>query len=50
VSEAYDSVDQARASLNRYIHFYSGHRPYSNLDGRTPDQAYFDSPPFRAAA
>src|SRR5262245_51300270 len=38
------------ASLNRYIHFYSGHRPHSSVDGRTPDQAYFDSLPFRAAA
>jgi putative transposase len=46
---ACDSVDEARASLNRYIHFYNGHRPYSSLDGRTPDQAYFNSLPFRAA-
>jgi hypothetical protein len=29
------SVDDARASLSRYIHFYNGHRPHSNLDGRT---------------
>jgi putative transposase len=47
---AYDSVDEARASLSRYIHFYNGHRPHSSLDGRTPDQAYFNSLPFRAAA
>ena len=33
---AYDSVDEARASLSRY--------------GRTSDQAYFNSLPFRAAA
>jgi len=26
------------------------HRPHSSLDGRTPDQAYFNSLPFRAAA
>jgi hypothetical protein len=44
------SVDEARASLSRYIHFYNGHRPHSSLDGRTPDQAYFNSLPFRAAA
>jgi transposase InsO family protein len=43
-------VDEARASLSRYIHFYNGHRPHSSLDGRTPDQAYFNSLPFRAAA
>jgi putative transposase len=47
---AYDSVDEARASLSRYIHFYNSHRPHSSLDGRTPDQAYFNSLPFRAAA
>ena len=47
---AYYSVDEARASLSRYIHFYNGHRPHSSLDGRTPDQAYFNSLPFRAAA
>ena len=46
---AYDSVDEARASLNRYIHFYNGHRPHSSFDGRTPDQAYFNSLPSRAA-
>src|SRR5207245_394635 len=28
---AYDSVDEARASLSRYIHFYNGHRPHSSL-------------------
>jgi hypothetical protein len=32
------------------IHFYNSHRPHSSLDGRTPDQAYFNSLPFRAAA
>jgi Integrase core domain len=47
---AYDSVDEARVSLRRYIHFYNGHRPHSSLDGRTPDQAYFNSLPFRVAA
>jgi transposase InsO family protein len=25
-------------------------RPHSSLDDRTPDQAYFDLPPLRAAA
>ena len=48
--KAYDSVGEARASLSRYIHFYNERRPHSSLDGRTPDQAYFDSLPFRAAA
>jgi hypothetical protein len=29
---------------------YNGRRPHSILDDRTPDQAYFDLPPLRAAA
>ena len=29
---------------------YNSHRPHSSLDGRTPDQANFNSRPFRAAA
>jgi putative transposase len=47
---AYDSVSEARASIGRYLDFYNGRRPHSSLDGITPDQAYFDPPPFRAAA
>jgi putative transposase len=38
---AYDSVGHARASLGHYLDFYSGTRPHSRLDARTPDQAYF---------
>src|SRR5882724_797123 len=29
---------------------YNGRRPHSRLDDMTPDQAYFDLPPLRAAA
>jgi putative transposase len=47
---AYDTVSDARTSLHRYIAFYNGRRPHSSLDGRTPDQVYFTSLPFRAAA
>jgi putative transposase len=47
---AYDSVDEARASLGRYLVFYNTLRPHSSLDARTPDQAYFNHPPQRAAA
>jgi putative transposase len=47
---AYDSVGEARASLRRYIDFYNSRRPHSALDGCTPDQAYFNTLPFRAAA
>jgi transposase InsO family protein len=47
---AYDTVSDARASIGRYLDFYNGRRPYSSLDGGTPDQAYFNPLPFRAAA
>ena len=47
---AYDSVSEARASIGRYLNFYTGRRPHSSLDGITPDQAYFTSLPLRSAA
>lgn len=47
---AYDSVGQARASIGRYFDFYNTRRPHSSLDGRTPEQAYFDILPQTAAA
>lgn len=39
---AYTTVSEARAGISRYIGFYNGRRPHSSLDGRTPDQAYFN--------
>jgi putative transposase len=39
---AYDSVPEARASIGRYLGFYNSRRPHSSLDGKTPDQAYFN--------
>jgi putative transposase len=47
---AYDSVSQARASLDRYLDFYNRKRPHSSLDARTPDHAYFSHLPQVAAA
>jgi putative transposase len=47
---AYDSVSEARASIGRYLDFYNARRPHSNLDGMTPDQAYFPQLPLRLAA
>jgi putative transposase len=44
---AYDSVSEARASIGKYL---NRRRPHSSLDGITPDQAYFDPLPLRAAA
>ena len=47
---AYDNVSEARASIGRYLDFYNGRRPHQSLDDATPDQAYFNQPPFRLAA
>ena len=47
---AYASVSEARASLGRYLDFYNRTRPHSSLDRRTPDEAYFDPQPLKAAA
>jgi putative transposase len=46
----YDSVSEARTWIGRYFDFYNSRRPHSSLDRRTPDQAYFNQPPFRMAA
>lgn len=40
---AYASVAEARASIGRYLGFYNSRRPHSSLDGKTPDQAYFNT-------
>ena len=47
---AYGSFGEARALIGRYLEFYNRKRPHSSLDARTPDQAYFDHLPQRAAA
>ena len=47
---AYETVSEARHSIGRYLDFYNGRRPHSNLDDMTPDQAYFNLPPLRVAA
>lgn len=38
----YASVSEARAGIGRYLGFYNSRRPHSSLDGKTPDQAYFN--------
>ena len=48
--KAYASVGEARTSIGRYLDFYNRQRPHSSLDRRTPDEAYFDHLPQRAAA
>jgi len=47
---AYESVSEARSSIDRYLVFYNQGRPHSSLDGRTPDEAYFNRPALAAAA
>ena len=47
---AYAAVREARICLGRYIEFYNQIRPHSSLKGRTPDQAYFNTPPETLAA
>jgi putative transposase len=47
---AYDTVSEARASIDRYLAFYNGRRPHSSLDRQTPDQAYFNRLPQAVAA
>ena len=48
--KAYESVSQARASLERYLEFYNTGRPHSRLDRQTPDQVYFNQLPLPRAA
>ena len=47
---AYESVQQARESIGRYLEFYNSVRPHSSLDGFTPDQVYFNRLPKAMAA
>ena len=47
---AYDSVSEVKAGLNQYFNFYNSLRPHSSLDGKTPDQVYFNSLPQIKAA
>ena len=47
---AYASVSEARAGIARYLTFYNTRRPHSSLDGKTPDQAYFNQPMPEAVA
>jgi len=47
---AYDSVSEVKTGLSRYFNFYNSRRPHSSLDGKTPDQVYFNSLPQVKAA
>jgi len=47
---AYETVSAVRTGLNKYFDFYNSRRPHSSLDGRTPDQVYYDALPRTQAA
>ena len=47
---AYDSVNEARTSIGRYLEFYNSIRPHSSLKALTPDQVYFNRLPESMAA
>jgi integrase-like protein len=42
---AYETVQQARTSIRRYLEFYNTARPHSSLKANTPDQVYFNRLP-----
>ncbi len=47
---AYDTVSEARASIDRDLTFYDGEGLHLSVDRRTPDPAYLTRlPQFRAA-
>lgn len=46
---AYESASEAKHFIGRYVAFYNEHRPHSALDGRTPDEVYFNQPTKKAA-
>lgn len=47
---AYESVSNARESLERYFAIYNSKRPHASLDRRTPDEVYFNQQPLPLAA
>ena len=38
------SLSEARAGIGRYLTLHNTRRPQSSLDGKTPDQPYFNQP------
>ena len=47
---AYETVSAAHQGLERYLTFYNQTRPHWALDGKTPDQVYYDNLPVRLTA
>ena len=42
---AYDGVSDVRKGLEKYFAFYNQRRPPQALEGKTPDEVYFDNLP-----
>ena len=42
---AYDSINEAKSGLEKYVTFYNQRRPHTALDDKTPDEFYFDNLP-----
>ena len=40
----FETGSEAREGMGAWFKRYNGRRPHSSLDGRTPDEAYFDRP------
>ena len=36
----YESLEEARTSINEYMKFYNSERPYQILNYKTPDEVY----------
>jgi len=41
--KAYETVTEARRSIESYLNFYNRERPHSSLDGIPPDQFYYNN-------
>jgi putative transposase len=41
---AFETGSEAKAGIERWVTFYTEHRPHSRLDDRAPDEAYFQKP------
>lgn len=41
---AFETGSQVRQGLQRWINLYNAYRPHSSLDGKTPDEVYWQKP------
>ena len=40
----FETGSQVRQGLQRWINLYNAYRPHSSLDGKTPDEVYWQKP------